>query len=58
MGRGIIDECGTGQRKTQLFWWWIVYAGAALPGCNIVIRVIFVYNDKFTRHGFKLVVLH
>lgn len=44
--------------KTQLFWRGVAYIGTAIPGCNLMIQVIFVYNDKFTRCGFNLMALH
>lgn len=42
-------------RTTQLFWWGVVYTGTAIAGYNLLIQVIFVYNDKFTQCGFKWV---
>lgn len=33
----------------------VVYTGTAIPWCNLIIQVIFVYNDN--HRGFKLVAL-
>lgn len=57
-GRGIRDEYRTEYRDYSV----ILVVGSthrhcSFPGCNLTIQVIFIYNNEFTRCGFKLVTL-
>lgn len=33
-------ELGIG--NTQLFWWWVVHTGTAIPECNLMIQGLYL----------------